>query len=63
MAKVVFLGPGEGRLLVVGPNTTTLKAVTDDTEGASASLRGNSTPTFPAHPFTCTTSWITPFTS
>jgi quercetin dioxygenase-like cupin family protein len=33
MAKVVFLGPGEGRLLVVGPNTTTLKAVTDDTEG------------------------------
>ena len=32
MAKVVFLGPGEGRLLVVGPNTTTLKAVTEGRE-------------------------------
>jgi quercetin dioxygenase-like cupin family protein len=33
MAKVVFLGPGEGRQLVLGTNTVTLKAVTDDTEG------------------------------
>jgi quercetin dioxygenase-like cupin family protein len=33
MAKVVFLGPGEGRQLVLGTSTVTLKAVTDDTEG------------------------------
>jgi quercetin dioxygenase-like cupin family protein len=33
MAKVVFLGPGEGRQLVLGTNTVTFKAVTDDTEG------------------------------
>jgi quercetin dioxygenase-like cupin family protein len=33
MAKVVFLGPGEGRQLVIGTNTVTLKAVTGDTEG------------------------------
>jgi quercetin dioxygenase-like cupin family protein len=34
MAKVVFLGPGEGRQLVLGTNTATLKAVTGDTEGS-----------------------------
>ena len=33
MAKVVFLGPGEGRQLILGTNTATLKAVTGDTEG------------------------------
>jgi quercetin dioxygenase-like cupin family protein len=33
MAKVVYLGPGEGRQLVLGTNTATLKAVTDDTGG------------------------------
>ena len=33
MAKVVFLGPGEGRQLVLGTNTVTLKAVTGDTGG------------------------------
>jgi quercetin dioxygenase-like cupin family protein len=33
MAKVVFLGPGEGRQLVLGTNMATLKAVTGDTEG------------------------------
>ena len=33
MANVVFLGPGEGRQLVLGTNTALLKAVTDDTGG------------------------------
>jgi quercetin dioxygenase-like cupin family protein len=33
MAKVVFLGPGEGRQLAIGTNTVTLKAVSDNTEG------------------------------
>jgi mannose-6-phosphate isomerase-like protein (cupin superfamily) len=33
MARVVFLGPGEGRQLLVGTNMVTLKAVTGDTEG------------------------------
>ena len=47
MAKVVFLGPGEGRLLVVGPNTTTLKAVTDDTEGRFSVMEHRLDPHFP----------------
>jgi quercetin dioxygenase-like cupin family protein len=33
MAKVVFLGPGEGRQLVLGTSTVTLKAVTGDAGG------------------------------
>jgi quercetin dioxygenase-like cupin family protein len=33
MAKAVFLGPGEGRQLLLGTNTVTFKAVTGDTEG------------------------------
>ena len=33
MANVVFLGPGEGRHLVLGTNTATLKSVTGDTGG------------------------------
>jgi mannose-6-phosphate isomerase-like protein (cupin superfamily) len=50
MAKVVFLGPGEGRLLVVGPNTTTLKAVTDDTEGRFSVIEGQLDAHFPGPP-------------
>jgi quercetin dioxygenase-like cupin family protein len=33
MAKVIYLGPGEGRQLVLGTNLATLKAVTGDTGG------------------------------
>ena len=50
MANVVFLGPGEGRQLVVGPNTTTLKAVTDDTEGRFSVLEGQLDAHFPGPP-------------
>jgi mannose-6-phosphate isomerase-like protein (cupin superfamily) len=50
MAKVVFLGAGEGRLLVVGPNTTTLKAVTDDTEGRFSVIEGQLDAHFPGPP-------------
>ena len=50
MAKVVFLGPGEGRQLVLGPNTTTLKAVTDDTEGRFSVIEGQLDAHFPGPP-------------
>jgi quercetin dioxygenase-like cupin family protein len=40
MAKVVFLGPGEGRQLVLGTNTVTFKAVTGDTEGRFSVMEG-----------------------
>jgi mannose-6-phosphate isomerase-like protein (cupin superfamily) len=50
MAKVVFLGPGEGRLLVIGPNTTALKAVTDDTEGRFSVIEGQLDAHFPGPP-------------
>jgi mannose-6-phosphate isomerase-like protein (cupin superfamily) len=50
MANVVFLGPGEGRQLVVGPNTTTLKAVTDDTEGRFSVMEHRLDAHFPGPP-------------
>jgi quercetin dioxygenase-like cupin family protein len=40
MAKVVFLGPGEGRRRVLGTNTVTFKAVTGDTGGRFSVMEG-----------------------
>jgi|SRR5215216_4354843 hypothetical protein len=60
MAKVVFLGPGEGRQLVLGTNTVTLKAVTDDTEGRFSVMEHRLAAHGPSPPRTCMTSWTTP---
>jgi quercetin dioxygenase-like cupin family protein len=40
MAKVVFLGPDEGRQLVLGTNTMIFKAVTSDTGGRFSVMEG-----------------------
>ena len=50
MANVVFLGPGEGRQLVVGTNTVTLKAVTGDTEGRFSVMEHRLDAHFPGPP-------------
>jgi mannose-6-phosphate isomerase-like protein (cupin superfamily) len=50
MAKVVFLGPGEGRQLGIGTSATTLKAVTGDTEGRFSVVEHRLDANFPGPP-------------
>src|ERR671936_301735 len=50
MASVVFLGPGEGRELVIGTSATTLKAVADDTEGRFSVVEHQLSAHFPGPP-------------
>jgi mannose-6-phosphate isomerase-like protein (cupin superfamily) len=50
MANVVFLGPGEGRQLVIGTGATTLKAVGTDTEGRFSVVEHRLEANFPGPP-------------
>jgi mannose-6-phosphate isomerase-like protein (cupin superfamily) len=50
MAKMVFLGPGEGRQLRIGTSATTLKAVGTDTEGRFSVVEHRLDANFPGPP-------------